>query len=43
MEDLLAEVKFSPNNFEIIKQGNHVVCAVSKKKNTTRQIVLLEC
>ena len=32
MEDLLAEVKFSPNNFEIIKQGNHVVCAISKKK-----------
>ena len=34
-EDLLAEVKFSPNNFEIIKQGNHVVCAISKKKIPT--------
>ena len=32
MKDLLAEVKFGPNNFEIIKQGNYVVCAISKKK-----------
>ena len=32
MKDLLAEVKFSPNNFEIIKQGDHVLCAISKKK-----------
>ena len=32
MKDLLAEVKFGSNNFEIIKQGNHVVCAISKKK-----------
>lgn len=36
MKDLLAEVKFGPNNFEIIRQGDHVVCAISKKKNTTR-------
>ena len=32
MKDLLAEVKFGPNNFKIIRQGDHVVCAISKKK-----------
>ncbi len=43
MKNLLAKVKFGPNNFEIIKQGDHVVCAISKKKNTIRQINILEC
>lgn len=32
MKNLLAKVKFGPNNFEITKQGDHVVCAISKKK-----------
>ena len=36
MKDLLAEVKFGPNNFKKIRQGDHVVCAISKKKNTAR-------
>ena len=29
----LAKLKYLPNNFKIIEQGDHVVCAVSKKKN----------
>ena len=28
----LAKLKYLPNNFEIIKEGDHVVCAISGKK-----------
>jgi len=28
----LAKLKYLPNNFEIIENGDHVVCAISKKK-----------
>jgi hypothetical protein len=28
----LAKIKYLPNNFEIIEQGDHVVCAISGKK-----------
>ncbi len=28
----LAKLKYLPNNFEIIEEGDHVVCAISKKK-----------
>jgi hypothetical protein len=28
----LAKIKYLPNNFEIISEGDHVECAVSKKK-----------
>ena len=28
----LAKLKFLPNNFQIIEQGDHVVCAVSGKQ-----------
>ena len=27
-----AKIKYNPNNFEIIENGDHVVCAVSGKK-----------
>ena len=27
-----AKLQFNPNNFEIIEDGDHVVCAVSGKK-----------
>ena len=27
----LAKIKYLPNNFKIIEQGDHVVCAVSGK------------
>ena len=26
-----AKLKFNPNNFEVIEEGDHVVCAVSGK------------
>ena len=28
----VAKLKYLPNNFEIIESGDHVICAVSKKK-----------
>ena len=28
----LAKIKYLPNNFEIIENGDHVICAISKKK-----------
>ena len=28
----LAKIKYSANNFEIIENGDHVVCAISGKK-----------
>jgi len=27
----LAKLKYLPNNFEIVEQGDHVICAVSGK------------
>jgi len=32
MKNKLAKLKFLPNNFEIIEEGDHVICAISKKK-----------
>jgi hypothetical protein len=32
MKNKLAKIKFLPNNFEIIKDGDHVICAIYKKK-----------
>ena len=32
MNENKAKLKFNSNNFEIIEQGDHVVCAVSGKK-----------
>ena len=28
----LAKLKYLPNNFEVIQDGDHVICAVSGKK-----------
>ena len=28
----LAKLKYLPNNFEIIEDGDHVICSVSEKK-----------
>ena len=28
----LAKIKYLPNNFEVIQDGDHVLCAVSGKK-----------
>ena len=32
MKNKLAKIKFLPNNFEIIEDGDHVICAISQKK-----------
>ena len=32
MKNKLAKLKYSPNNFSIIENGDHVICAVSGKK-----------
>ncbi len=32
MNENKAKLKYKPNNFEIIKDGDHVFCAVSGKK-----------
>ena len=28
----LAKIKYLPNNFEIVQDGDHVICAISGKK-----------
>jgi hypothetical protein len=28
----LAKIKYLPNNFEVIEEGDHVVCSISGKK-----------
>ena len=28
----LAKIKYLPNNFEILQNGDHVICAISGKK-----------
>ena len=32
MADKLAKLKYFPNNFQILSDGDHVLCAVSGKK-----------
>ena len=32
MNEILAELKYGPNTFEVLEKGNHVICAVSGKK-----------
>ena len=32
MKNKLAKLKYLPNNFKIIENGDHVICAVSNKK-----------
>ena len=31
MKNKLAKIKNKPNNFQIIEEGDHVICAISKK------------
>ena len=35
MLNKLAKLKYLPNNFEVIEEGDHVLCAISQKKNTS--------
>ena len=32
MKNKLAKLKYLPNNFNVIEEGDHVICAVSGKK-----------
>ena len=32
MKNKLAKLKFLPNNFKIIEDGDHVICVISGKK-----------
>tara|TARA_Y100000591_G_scaffold324401_1_gene343731 strand:+ start:327 stop:518 length:192 start_codon:yes stop_codon:yes gene_type:complete len=32
MKNKLAKLKYLPNNFSIIENGDHVICAISGKK-----------
>ena len=32
MKNKLAKLKYMPNNFKIIEEGDHVICAISGKK-----------
>jgi len=32
MKNKLAKLKYLPNNFEILENGDHVICAISGKK-----------
>ena len=32
MKKKLAKIKYLPNNFEVIQDGDHVICAISRKK-----------
>ena len=34
----LAKLKYLPNNFKIIEEGDHVVCAISGKKISLDQL-----
>ena len=38
----LAKLKYLPNNFQVIQEGDHVICAISGKKNTSRKTKILE-
>ena len=32
MKNKLARIKYLPNNFEVLEDGDHVICAISGKK-----------
>ena len=32
MKNKLAKLKYLPNNFEVVEDGDHVICSVSGKK-----------
>ena len=32
MKKQLAKLKYLPNNFKVIEEGDHVICAISKKE-----------
>ena len=34
----LAKIKYLPNNFQIVEDGDHVICAISGKKISLNQL-----
>ena len=34
----LAKIKYLPNNFEVLENGDHVICAISGKKISLEQL-----
>ena len=32
MKNKLAKLKYLPNDFKVLEEGDHVICAVSRKK-----------
>ena len=43
MNKKLAKIKYLPNNFKIIENGDHVICSISGKAKEFRKFKLLEC
>ena len=43
MNKKLAKIKYLPNNFEVIEEGDHVICAISGKEINLNIPQLLEC
>ena len=39
MQNKLAKLKYLPNNFEIIEEGDHVICSISGKKILLENLV----
>ena len=38
MKNKLAKLKYLPNNFSIIEEGDHVICAISGKKISLKSL-----
>ena len=38
MKNKLAKLKYLPNNFNVVEDGDHVICAVSGKKILLNQL-----
>ena len=38
MKNKLAKLKYLPNNFKVVEDGDHVICAVSGKKILLNQL-----
>ena len=38
MKNKLAKLKFLPNSFKVLKNGDHVICAISGKKILLNQL-----
>ena len=42
MKNKLAKLKYLPNNFKVVEDGDHVICAVSGKKILLDQLTYLK-